>query len=84
MTEGDYSYVLEAAEDGEKHTFECKDGVYKADGCIEDDPIVQCLMDATLDLLLQQADLLRELGTHALDVCPDCSPHVHPGSGRSH
>jgi hypothetical protein len=84
MTEGDYTYVLESTEDGEKHTFECKDGVYRADGCIEDDPIVQCLMDATLDLLLQQAEMLKELDAHALDVCPDCAPLVHPGSSRSH
>jgi hypothetical protein len=92
MTEGDYTYVLESAEDGEQHTFEFKDGVYRADGCIENDPIVQCLMDATLDLLLQQAEMVKELERHAtypegiedLDICDECSPHVHPGSGRSH
>jgi hypothetical protein len=89
MTEGDYTYVLESAEDGEKHTCECKDGVYRADGCIEDDPIVQCLMDATLDLLLQQADMMARWenfheGEGALNRDSFHMLLNHPGSGRSH
>jgi hypothetical protein len=82
VTEGDYIYVLESAEDGEKHTFACKDGVYMADGIEQTSPMVQCLMDATLDLLLEQKHLTEHI--NALMVCDDCSPHVHPGSERSH
>jgi hypothetical protein len=85
MTEGDYTYVLESAEDGEKHTFICKAGVYTADGIEQTDPMVQCLMDAMLDSLLNQADLIAELEKHdAIEICPDCAPHIHPGSERSH
>jgi hypothetical protein len=87
MTEGDYTYVLESADDGEKHEFVCKAGVYTADGIEQTDPMVQCLMDATLDLLLEQKHLTEHINAlmdPSLEVCDDCSPHFHPGSGRSH
>jgi hypothetical protein len=85
MTDGDYTYVLEAAEDGEQHRFECRDGCYFADDVLQVEAHVKCLMDATLDLLLQQQALLARLGDpDEIETCPSCAPHVHPGSQRSH
>jgi hypothetical protein len=84
MDDGNYTYVLEAAEDGETHTFEYKAGVYTADGIEQTDPLVQCLMDATLDLLLANQEMVTEIDRHEMEICPSCAPHVHPGSGRSH
>jgi hypothetical protein len=85
MNEGDYTYVLEASEGGERHTFQCKDGCYFVDGVLQEEAYIKCLMDASLDFLLQQQDLLARLGTSdEIEICPDCAPHVHPGSQRSH
>lgn len=82
MMDGDYVYEFEANDTGERHRFEVKGGTYLADGIEQTDPIMQCLMDAALDLLVEQRHLTEHL--NALMVCDDCSPHIHPGSGRSH
>ena len=41
MNEGDYTYVLECAETGEKHYLACKDGIYTVDGLEQKEPITQ-------------------------------------------
>jgi hypothetical protein len=83
MTEEDYTYELECEATGEKHRFECKDGVYTADGIEQSDPIVHCLMDATVNLLYQQVHMSEHLDALLAADRLDSGAN-HPGSGRSH